>query len=143
RVGLLGGGEHEVLPLTVTTYDSARLHMDRLGARFGLVVFDECHHLPSPSYALAAEACIAPYRIGLTATPERVDGREAVLENVIGPLVYRKDIVELAGDYLAVYDTEHVAIELTDDERATYNAERAIYRDFVVENGIRMSHPTG
>jgi superfamily II DNA or RNA helicase len=143
RVGLVGGGEHEVLPLTVTTYDSAHLHMEHLGARFGLVVFDECHHLPSPSYALAAQAAIAPFRLGLSATPERTDGREALLARAIGPIVYRKDIVELAGDYLADYDVEQIAIELTPDERALHDAERAIYREFVVSNGIRMSHPSG
>ena len=35
-IGLVGGGYHDVQDLTVTTYDSAHLHMDRLGARFGL-----------------------------------------------------------------------------------------------------------
>src|SRR4030095_15234916 len=64
-VGLVGGGEHDVQALTVTTYDSAFLHMDHLGARFGMVVFDECHHLPSGSFALAARSCLAPYRLGL------------------------------------------------------------------------------
>ena len=56
-VGLVGGGDYDVQPLTVTTYDSAYLHMEHLGARFGLVVFDECHHLPGPTYALAARGC--------------------------------------------------------------------------------------
>ena len=60
----------------MTTYDSAYLHMEHFGARFGLVVFDECHHLPGDDYALAAELCLAPFRLGLTATPERADGRE-------------------------------------------------------------------
>jgi superfamily II DNA or RNA helicase len=142
-IGLVGGGEHDVQPLTVTTYDSAHLHMEHMGARFGLVVFDECHHLPSPSYALAAQACIAPFRLGLTATPERADGREAILAGVIGPIVYQKEIVELAGDYLAEYDTERIEIELTPEERVFHDRERSIYRDFVVSRGIRMSHPSG
>jgi superfamily II DNA or RNA helicase len=142
-VGLVGGGEHDVHPLTVTTYDSAFLHMDHLGARFGLVVFDECHHLPSAAYALAARASLAPFRLGLTATPERADGREAELVALIGPVVYRKDIVELSGDYLAEYDTERVAIELSPDERAEHDAERATYREFVQRHGIRMSQPSG
>jgi superfamily II DNA or RNA helicase len=142
-IGLVGGGEHDVQPLTVTTYDSAFLHMEHLGARFGLVVFDECHHLPSAAYAHAARACLAPFRLGLTATPERADGREADLAGLIGPLVYRKDIVELAGDYLAEYDVERVSIELSPDERAEHDAERATYRDFVKSHGIRMSQPSG
>ncbi len=142
-VGLVGGGEHDVQPLTVTTYDSAFLHMEHLGARFGLIVFDECHHLPSSAYALAARASLAPYRLGLTATPERTDGREADLASLIGPIVYRKDIVELSGDYLAEYDVERVSIELSPDERAEHDAERSIYRDFVRRCGIRMGDPSG
>ncbi len=142
-IGVVGGGEHDVQPLTVTTYDSAFLHMDHLGDRFGMVVFDECHHLPSGSYALAARACMAPYRMGLTATPERVDGREVDLDSLIGPVVYRKDIVELSGDYLADYDVERVAIELSDEERRMYEAERGLYRDFLGRHGIRMSSPAG
>src|SRR6202034_3586325 len=105
-IGLLGGGEHDVQALTVATYDSAHLHMDHLGARFGLVVFDECHHLPGASYAMAAKACLAPYRLGLTATPERSDGRDAELAGLIGPVAYRKDIIELSGGHLAEYDSQ-------------------------------------
>ena len=43
----------------------------------------------------------------------------------IGPTVYRKDIVELSGDYLADYDVERICIELTPDERELYESERA------------------
>jgi superfamily II DNA or RNA helicase len=142
-VGVVGGGEHDVQSLTVTTYDSAALHMDHLGSRFGLVVFDECHHLPSPGYALAARACLAPYRLGLTATPERTDGREADLDWLIGPVAYRKDIVELSGDYLAEYDTQCISITLSPDERAEHDEARAVYRAFLQKHHIRMSQPNG
>jgi len=142
-IGLVGGGDHDVQDLTVTTYDSAHLHMEHMGSRFGFVVFDECHHLPSESYAHAARACIAPFRLGLTATPERTDGREAALHKLVGPLVYQKDIVDLSGEYLADYDTNQIIVDLTPDERAEYDAERAIYRSFVTSHGIRMSQPSG
>lgn len=142
-VGLVGGGEYEIRPLTVTTYDSAYLHMEHLGARFGLAVFDECHHLPGASYALAARLCLAPYRLGLTATPERTDGRDSDLVSLIGPLVYRKDIVELSGSYLAEYETVRVAVDLTRAERDEYLAEREIYRRFLHDQGINMAHPSG
>jgi superfamily II DNA or RNA helicase len=142
-VGIIGGGDYEVHALTVTTYDSAYLHMEHLGARFGLVVFDECHHLPGAAYALAARLCLAPYRLGLTATPERADGRDTELHELVGPVTYRKDIVELSGEFLAEYETERLVVELSPDERAEYEAERAIYRGFVAAQGIRMSSPDG
>jgi len=143
EVGIVGGGTHEVRPLTVTTYDSAYLHMQHFGARFGTVIFDECHHLPGATYELAAELCLAPFRLGLTATPERPDGREALLTRLVGPVVYRRDIVELAGEYLSEYETLRVSIELLPDERVEYDENRKKYLEFVRSQGIRFSSPTG
>jgi superfamily II DNA or RNA helicase len=117
--------------------------MEHLGARFGLVVFDECHHLPGATYRLAAELCLAPYRLGLTATPERADGLEAAFDALIGPVVYTKNILELSGRYLAEYDVERIGIDLDPDERKDYEEERGIYLTFVREQGIRMSSPSG
>ncbi|MBN2193966.1 MAG: DEAD/DEAH box helicase family protein [Polyangiaceae bacterium] len=142
-IGVVGGGEYDVRELTVTTYDSAYLHMAHLGARFGLIVFDECHHLPGASYALAASLCLAPYRLGLTATPERTDGRDALIEELVGPTVYRRDILELSGTYLADYDTERLTVALAPDERVEYEAARATYLAFVRQQGIRLGTARG
>ena len=153
-VGIIGGGDYDLRPLTVTTYDSAHLHMENLGARFGLLVFDECHHLPSASYSLSARLALAPFRLGLTATPERdawatrglapadITGPDP-LDELIGPIVYRKDIVSLSGDYLSSYETVRVVVDLSPAERAEYAAERALYRQFLDANGISMSSPHG
>ncbi len=142
-VGVVGGGEHTVEAITVTTYDSAYLHMEHVGARFGLIVFDECHHLPGQTYALAARFCLAPFRLGLTATPERADGREAELAELVGATVYRRDIVDLEGDYLAEYETERLDVALAPEAREEYDRERAIYRGFLGRAGIQMSRPDG
>jgi superfamily II DNA or RNA helicase len=139
EVGVIGGGDYDIQALTVATYDSAYLHMERIGARFGLIVFDECHHLPGASYALAARSALAPFRLGLSATPDREDA----LGELIGPIVYRKEINDLAGDFLAAYDLERIEVELAPAERAEYDAERALYRGFVESSGIRMSSPHG
>lgn len=143
EVGVIGGGEHRVEQLTVSTYDSAYLHMEHVGNRFGLVIFDECHHLPGETYALASRQCIAPFRLGLTATPERSDGRESVLDSLIGPIAFRREIVDMSGRYLADYETERVAVDLSPDERAEYEAERAVYLTFVRAQGIQMGSPKG
>ncbi len=142
-IGAVGGGNHEYQPLTVTTYDSAYIHLERWGNRFGLVVFDECHHLPGPTYLAAAAGSIAPYRLGLTATPERTDGQEELLVRLIGPIVYRREIKELAGDFLAEYRAERLYVELSPEEEARYTQAREQYRRFVDERGISMGGPHG
>ncbi len=143
EVGLLGGGYYDIQPLTVTTYDSAYLNMDRLGNRFGFIVFDECHHLPGPTYGLAATCAIAPFRLGLTATPERADNAHTHLDQLIGPIVYRREITQLRGHYLADYRVMTLYVQLSDEERARYERAREIYRTFVRDMGIDMRGPNG
>ena len=130
EIGLIGGGFYEIGAITVTTYASAFRHQERLGNQFGLVIFDECHHLPSEGYKYAAEFAIAPFRLGLSATPERADGAEQFLEELVGKFVYRLEAQELAGEYLADYTVERVEVDLSDEERIAYQNERAIYIDF-------------
>src|SRR5262245_44391155 len=142
-VGLLGGGYYDFQPLTVTTYDSAYIHLERWGNRFGLLVFDECHHLPGPSYMMTAIGSIAPFRLGLTATPARADGQELLLPELIGPIVYRKEIKQLAGDYLAVYKAQRIYVELPPEEQERYRQAREQYRAFVDARGISMGSPGG
>ncbi|MBL9025519.1 MAG: DEAD/DEAH box helicase family protein [Myxococcales bacterium] len=142
-VGLVGGGSHEVEDLTVTTYDSAHIHMDRLGNRFGLVVFDECHHLPSEAYATAARMCLAPFRLGLTATPERTDGKDASYAELVGPICYRRDITELSGHYLAPYETVRLEVPLSEAELEAYAEARREYTGFLRAQGISMAAPDG
>lgn len=143
HVGQLGGGTHDVAPLTVSTYDSAALHLERYGDRFGLIVWDECHHLPGPTYLEASTFAIAPWRLGLTATPERQDGREALLEQAVGPICYRRGIRDMAGHVLSEYAVCRIPVELTPEELAFYQEEREIYRAFVRARGIRFDRPNG
>ena len=86
-VGMLGGGSRNITPLTVCTYDSAVLNMEFLGNRFGLLIADECHHLPAPETRLGASMCIAPYRLGLSATPELSEERMEIMKDLLGEIV--------------------------------------------------------
>lgn len=142
-IGLMGGGHFEIEDITVTTYDSAYIHMERLGNRFAFLIFDECHHLPGPTYSLSAELSLAPFRLGLTATPEREDGGETRLDRLIGPLLYRREIGELAGEFLSEYETVRIQVRLSEAEQEEYAEQREIYRSFVYEEGLRLGSPAG
>jgi superfamily II DNA or RNA helicase len=141
EVGLLGGGSYDIRPLTVTTYDSAHLHMGRLGNKFGLIVFDECHHLPGPTFGQSAVCSLAPFRLGLTATPERADNAHEHLDVLIGPIVYRREITQLRGQFLADYRVETLYVNLTEEQRHQYESAREVYRGFLQDNGIDMRRP--
>ena len=140
-VGVYGGGTHEIAPITIITYESALLRPELLW-RFGLLIFDECHHLPAPTYRQIAEGAFTPLRLGLSATPERADQLHLDLDQLIGPEVYRRDPESLAADrYLAGFQVERVAVTLSPDERARYEAARETYQAFVRRRRLAIRSP--
>ncbi len=138
EVGLLGGGYHEILPITVSTYDSAYIHMDKYGDQFGLLIFDEVHHLPTVKYSHIPQMSLAPYRLGLTATYERPDDTHKILDDLIGNPVYRKGIKEMKGIYLADYEIYRIWVELTEEEQIRYNKWQSVYNDYKMKNDLKF-----
>lgn len=155
--GVWYGQEKRLEPVTVTTYPSAWAHAETLGNQFKLLVFDEIHHLPAPSWHEIALMCAAPYRLGLTATypdesfqgewlspgsgGEQLSGSSAaLLDDLVGPVVYRKQIDDLTGAELAEYRTERIRVDLTPEERTAYDAAYATYTGYVREARLRESH---
>ena len=142
-IGILGGGSHKVENITVSTYDSAVLNMEFIGSRFGLLVADECHHLPSNEYRMAAMMSIAPFRLGLTATPEMAPERSTVLTNLMGNIVCTKHIDEMAGSVLSQYVIRTIKTQLAPEELIRYRETRAVYTGFIRRKGISFDTPDG
>ncbi len=55
-------------------------------AQYGLVIVDECHHVPAVSFEALLKACTCRHIVGLTATPQRKDGLERLMHLQCGPL---------------------------------------------------------
>jgi superfamily II DNA or RNA helicase len=142
-IGLLGGGARDQTPVLIATYDSAAIHAESLGNRYGLLVFDECHHLPSEFNRVIAEYAIAPFRLGLTATPERSDGKHQDLSWLIGPTVYRKKPQDLSGNVLAPHQTLKIEVSLSASERERYDALIATRNAFLRAQQIRLGYLEG
>ncbi|MEZ4731395.1 MAG: DEAD/DEAH box helicase family protein [Caldilineaceae bacterium] len=144
EVGVYYGGEKIMKPITVTTYHSAGDLMANAGNHFKLIIYDEVHHLPAPSWGETALMSPAPFRLGLTATyptkEEQQDGRWS-LDHLIGPIIYEKRIDELAGKQLAEYRTERIRVELTAAERQQYDSDYAIYARFIKERKLYLHGP--
>ncbi|MBD1933361.1 MULTISPECIES: DEAD/DEAH box helicase family protein [Cyanophyceae] len=143
EVGLLGGGSRDKTPILVATYDSAAIHAETLGNRYALLVFDECHHLPTDFSRVIAEYAIAPYRLGLSATPERSDGKHTDLNMLIGAEVYRKTAEELAGAALANHEVVQIKVKLSQLERDRYNELIQLRNNFLRESNISLGSIQG
>ncbi len=146
EIGVYYGGEKTVKPITVTTYHSAGDLVASYGNTFKLIIFDEVHHLPAPSWGETALMSPSPFRLGLTATypeaHEQTNGRWRV-DDLIGPIVYTQRIDDLVGDQLAEYRTERLRIDLTPEERTRYDADFAVYAGFFRSRQLQRTHGPG
>jgi superfamily II DNA or RNA helicase len=102
--------------------------MPRIGNRFELVVVDEAHHFGGGLRDEALEMATAEFRLGLTATPPTLRHHRARLSNLIGPEVFSLSASDLVGNYLARLDLVKLFVELTAEERRSYQGWRALYR---------------
>ncbi|MGC1122493.1 MAG: DEAD/DEAH box helicase family protein [Candidatus Methanofastidiosia archaeon] len=141
EVGEYTGRTKVLKALTVTTYDSAYINIDHLGNRFKLIVFDEVHHLPSEGYRHIAELCAAPYRLGLTATYEREDGRHCMLPRLVGGKVYEVHPHQLAGTHLSEFEIQKIKVDMAPEEQEKYAENITIFRNYLRISHIRMRSP--
>lgn len=131
--GIIGDGVHRVSPISVATYDSATIHMPRIGDRFEFLVFDEVHHLPAKWFQDAARMSTAQARLGLTATLPTDSSRLRTLNELIGPTVYEQTIADAKGKTLADYDVRRIPIPMDLSEQRSYEKYSAIIQNFVAD----------
>ncbi len=91
--GIIGGGQwqegEQVTVAMFQTLSRRPADTERMARGYGLVVVDECHHVPAATFARTLALLPCRYRYGLTATPYRRDGLTPLLRLLIGPTVAR------------------------------------------------------
>jgi superfamily II DNA or RNA helicase len=140
KIGVYGGGEQTLAPITISTYDSGHLYSRRFRDYFGLLICDEVHHLPTESYRKIAEQLVAPHRLGLTATLKRPDEKHLDVEDkLIGPIIFHltPGSVQEEG-YVSKYTLEKVYVDLTPAEAKMYKRYQGIYRRYLAQKNIRL-----
>jgi DNA excision repair protein ERCC-3 len=86
-VGEYHGGEKTIRPVTIATYQTAGMDRHRSlfdSRKWGVICFDEAHHITAPVFKRSAELQ-AKHRLGLSATPVRETGSEEEIYTLIGP----------------------------------------------------------
>ena len=77
-----------------------------LVADYGMVIVDECHHLPAFTFEAVLRRIKARFVVGLTATPVRKDGHHPIMFMQCGPIRYgqsaRKAAAERGFDHRVV-----------------------------------------
>ena len=140
EIGQIGGGEKDIRKITVSTYDSAYLMAETLGNRFKFMLVDEVHHLASEKYIDIARMYASPYRMGLTATFERIDMLHTRLEEFMGGKIFELGYEELS-EFLSNYEIIRIPVELEPEEEVEYDRNREIFTSYLKRHRITMRGP--
>jgi superfamily II DNA or RNA helicase/intein/homing endonuclease len=115
HVGIIGGGltdndrmamkigartndfdENVRKDVVVATFQTLNNKLDELSKyKFGLMIVDECHHIPATMFRKVNAAIRAPYKMGLSATTKRLDGLEKEVFSSLGDIQSSVTIREL------------------------------------------------
>lgn len=129
-IGEYSGEKKEIKPITVCTYqvltwragkdeDYPHFSLFREGG-WGLIIYDEVHMLPAPVFRITAELQ-AIYRVGLTATLVREDGREDEVFSLVGPKRYDTPWADLAEKgFIAKAYCHEIRIPLKEEDEVKY-----------------------
>jgi superfamily II DNA or RNA helicase len=142
--GQLGGGKDRrtgVVDVATLQTVAKRTDLAELSAAYGLVIVDECHHLPAVAFEQAVRQIPVRRWLGLTATPYRRDGLDQLIVQQCGPVRHRithheRDTLDggqqLRRDLL-VKPTGFRYV--TDDDLSRPGAIQAVYRALVDDTG--------
>ena len=138
--GRFGGNHKNIRPITITTYNSGYLYLKKFQNYFGLLIFDEVHHLAGKKFRKIAEGTIAQARMGLTATLQESDDLYSILSKIVGPIVYQesKEVLTESGN-LAEFEHRKVRVKLLPEIYKNYLDEQMIYKTYLKKFGFQSN----
>ena len=88
--GIIGSGKFNISPpIVIGNTQSLYRNIPRVSKEFGTVILDEMHHVSSPTFSKVIDASYARYKIGLSGTIERKDGKHVVFRDYFGNKVIK------------------------------------------------------
>jgi len=92
--GVIGGGsvDHEDHFITVANIQTLVKHTAELAKEFGTVILDEAHHCPATTFAATIDSFHARYRIALSGTMIRKDGKHILFKDYFGSTVLKPPV---------------------------------------------------
>ena len=84
--GIIGSGKIDFEDHFIVVANTQTLvkHVEKVKKEFGLVILDECHHVPATSFSGILDAMHARYRLGLSGTLIRKDGKQIMFPDYFG-----------------------------------------------------------
>ena len=92
--GIIGGGDldYEDHFITVANIQTLVKHTAELAKEFGTVILDEAHHCPATTFAATVDCFHARYRVALSGTMIRKDGKHILFKDYFGTTVLKPPV---------------------------------------------------
>lgn len=89
--GIVGSGKFDIEDhaIVVGNIQTIVKNLDSLCKEFGTIILDEAHHCPATTFAGTVDAFHARYRIALSGTMIRKDGKHILFQDYFGHTVYK------------------------------------------------------
>lgn len=86
KPGVIGSGQYDIEDhaIVVSNVQSLIKHVDKLSKEFGTVIVDECHHVAATTFTNILDALHCRYRVGLSGTMQRKDGKHCMFKDYFG-----------------------------------------------------------
>lgn len=93
RAGVIGGGIYDIEDhaIVVGNIQSIVKYLPELSKEFGFIILDEAHHCPASTFAATIDSFHARYRLALSGTMNRKDGKHVVFKDYFGPKLLRPE----------------------------------------------------
>lgn len=89
--GVVGSGVVDIEDhfIVIGNIQTVIKNLDLINKEFGTVILDEAHHVPATTFSQLIDAMHARYRIALSGTMERTDGKHIIFKDYFGDKVLR------------------------------------------------------
>jgi len=90
KPSIIGSGSMDLSgPVVVGNTQTLYRNIGAVQKEFGTIILDEMHHVSSPTFSKIIDSNYARYKIGLSGTIERKDGKHVVFRDYFGSKVFK------------------------------------------------------
>ncbi len=133
EIGQIGGGRNKttgIVDVAMAQSLARREDLDEMSCRYGLVVVDECHHVPAVTFERCVKQIGVRRWLGLTATPYRRDGLQGLITMYCGPIRHRmNEKVDVENDFRRELIVHQTSFEANEDVTHIQDLFRALVDD--------------
>jgi superfamily II DNA or RNA helicase len=105
--GIIGSGRFDTSsPVVIGNTQTLYRNIDKIRKEFGTIILDEMHHVSSPTFGKIIDTSHARYKIGLSGTIERKDGKHVVFRDYFSPNVYKPPKENFLTPSIHIYRSE-------------------------------------